>query len=91
MPDTPHQPDGEPAFPGCVRNSAKKLTRHPGMTLRDYFAAKAPVTFDVVTLAYGGEPSITQDVDRAAFFAVWAMLQYEYADAMIAAGKGGAA
>lgn len=70
--------NGGPAFPGCVRNSAKKLTRHPGMTLRDYFAGQA--------LA-GWLASFPPDCGVKA--KQCAELAYELADAMIAAGKGG--
>lgn len=70
-----------PAFPV----TAGQQVYATGMTLRDWFAGQAPVTFEVAMLAYGREPHILQDADRAAFFAVWAMLRYDYADAMLAA------
>ncbi|WP_191569165.1 hypothetical protein [Paracoccus yeei] len=77
----PQDSGAAPAFPV----TAGKSVFATGANLRDWFAAHAPITFDVVMLVYGGEPHITQDADRAAFFAVWTMLQYEYADAMLAA------
>lgn len=76
--------DGGAAFP-LHPGIMPDWTASTGMSLRDYFAAQAPITFEVVMLTYGGEPHITQDADRAAFFAVWTMLRYEYADAMLAA------
>ena len=77
----PQDGGAAPAFPVTAGNNVFAT----GANLRDWFAAQAPITFEVVMLTYGGEPHITQDVDRAAFFAVWAMLRYEYADAMLAA------
>lgn len=70
-----------PAFPITAGNQVYAQ----GMSLRDWFAGQSPVTFDVVIRVYGGEPHLTTDADRAAFFAVWTMLQYEYADAMLEA------
>ena len=77
----PQDGGAAPAFPVTAGNNVFAT----GANLRDWFAAQAPITFEFVMLAYGGEPHITQDADRAAFFAVWTMLQYEYADAMLAA------
>jgi hypothetical protein len=54
-----------------------------GMTLRDYFAAHAPVTLEDVM-----EFGFTRDGGRKGrenFMVMWAKLRYEYADAMIAA------
>lgn len=55
------------------------------VTLRDHFAVKAPIDFNVVCRAWGGDdPNLLEDKTRAAFFAVWALLRYEWADAMLA-------
>lgn len=70
--------NGGPAFPGCVRNSAKKLTRHPGMTLRDYFAGQA-----LTGWLASFPPDYGVNAEQCA------ELAYELADAMIAARKGG--
>lgn len=57
-----------------------------GMTLRDYFAAKAPVAFGMAVAVWGDDQlALHDDRTRAAFLAVWAMLHYEWADAMLAA------
>jgi hypothetical protein len=51
-------------------------------TLRDFIAIDAPIDYEVVKTAYGTSiPS--NDIDRAAFFAAWALLRYEFADAML--------
>ena len=69
------------------------LNAPPGrehMSLRDYFAAHAPITLEDV-LAVGGWRDATvlqEDVGRAAVFAVWSGLRYEYADQMLEARKG---
>lgn len=59
-----------PAFPtiGDVSYNPTFLTEH-GMTLRDYFAAKALRTFDLGNLA--------------AYYKDYAILAYEMADAML--------
>ena len=52
------------------------------IALRDYFAARAPITYDEVVRIYGcAMPN--DDVGRASFMTVWALLRYEYADAML--------
>jgi hypothetical protein len=59
---------------------------HPGITTREYLAAHAPVDLACAVTSYGA--SFPQDdKGRAAFFAVWSMLRYEYADAMLSEGK----
>ena len=76
--------NGGPAFPGCVRNSAKKLTRHPGMTLRDYFAGQALT--GIMGPNYDWFTSGTEKGSRTHEAASFA---YSLADAMIAAREGG--
>jgi hypothetical protein len=56
------------------------------ISLRDYFAAQAPIDAKMVLAVWGdeslaGPPS--DDRARASFMAVWALLRYEYADAML--------
>ncbi|WP_439604543.1 hypothetical protein [Shinella sp.] len=51
---------------------------------RSYFAAHAPVTFQDAVHCYGSMPNLNDNSERAAFFAVWAFLRAEYADAMTA-------
>lgn len=51
--------------------------------LRDQLAAHAPVDFMAAHQTYGRELNLNSDQERAAFFAVWALLRYEYADAML--------
>jgi hypothetical protein len=59
-----------------------------GMSLRDYFAAHSPITWEVAAMVYGGrqivQDRISKDGDRVAIFSVWTLMNYEYADAMIA-------
>lgn len=45
--------------------------------------ALSPVTYEVACQAFGCEPNLTNDRDRASFFAVWAMLRVEFADAVV--------
>lgn len=55
-----------------------------GMTLRDYFAAKAPITFEQVKQIYGDDdPDMQNDMVRATVYSIWALARYEYADAML--------
>jgi hypothetical protein len=60
-----------------------------GMSLRDYLAARAPIDFTFAMRVFGwsddnGPSHLTHDADRASFMSVWALLRYEYADAMMA-------
>lgn len=52
------------------------------MTKLDEFAKSSPIDFGVVCKINGGEPDLTDDVKRAAFFALWATANYEFAKAM---------
>lgn len=55
-----------------------------GMTLRDYFAAHAPVELGTVLKVYGDENAdLFLDNVRASYMAILAMVRYEYADAML--------
>lgn len=56
------------------------------MTRRAYYAAHAPITLETVCLAFGSDPKLTElgrDATRASFMAVWALMRFEYADAML--------
>lgn len=48
-------------------------------------AALSPVTYDIAVKAFGQDPDLCDDVARAAFFSVWALLKCEFADAMVEA------
>lgn len=81
---------GGPAFP--IETTATPYA--PGMTMRDWFAGQAPVTILDAAHACGFtdlEEAMRTDAQRVTVFAVMAMMRWEYADAMIAARKGGAA
>jgi hypothetical protein len=70
----------DPEFPGLRRAQLVG-----GMTRRQYLAAHAPITYDMVVNAGGGTwPSLLDNVSRGGFFAIWACLAYEWADAMLA-------
>lgn len=64
-----------------------------GMTLRDWFAGQAPVTISdaAEVCGWSGEFPINMncDAERATLWVVMTMLRYDYADAMLAARKGG--
>lgn len=51
---------------------------------REHLMLHAPITYEMAAKAYGHEPFINLDPERAAFFAVWAFLAAEWADAMLA-------
>lgn len=64
-----------------------------GMSLRDWFAATAPVDLRGALLACGFTDSqigLMSGENRAVVFAVMSVMRYEYADAMLSARKGGA-
>ncbi|MBS7703283.1 hypothetical protein [Chelatococcus asaccharovorans] len=85
------KPDGGPVFPseqGQTPDGAWNQTYCQGMCLRDYYAAHAPVDYLAAMAVHGGRPNLNNDQERAAFFAVWALMRYEYADAMIAEAHG---
>lgn len=75
-----------PAFPEQAMGS----DGHPeaafegGLRRLDYFAAHAPVSYEMALAVYGSSEAPTSDTERAAFFAVWALLRREYASAMVA-------
>lgn len=76
--------DGGPAFPTESEGQTGNTTwRHEGMTLRDYFAAHAPVGFDETRFVarMAGETGITGEL----LLATLVELRYAYADAMLKA------
>lgn len=55
---------------------------------RDDLAQEAPVSFAMAAQVFGNaDPDLRDPEQRAGFFALWAKLSYEWADAFIAAGK----
>lgn len=88
--------DGGPAFPGTVwRNVIGDSPLDPvhqanGMSLRDYFAAHAPMQFSsydierVAALAGLQAPKTIED-EREFYPMAEAILRYRYADAMLKA------
>lgn len=88
--------NGGQAFPSHpILYSSADQHEAQGMSLRDWFAGQAPVTMQDAALACGWadlrDGSTCSDSNRATIWAVMSMLRYEYADAMLAARKGGAA
>jgi hypothetical protein len=61
----------------------REALAYHGMSLRDYFAANAPVSFDDVMRFSGRVLTPVGAEDRAIFMSVWTKLRYEYADAMM--------
>lgn len=53
------------------------------MTYRDALAKDAPITIELVEKVWLGEIDWSNDNTRTCVFAVWALLRYEWADAMI--------
>jgi len=82
--------DGGPAFPSPEQqftDGVMVVGRQGayGMSLRDYFAATAPITMAEVVQYYRRYPHLNVDVEREAFLSLMADLRYQYADAMLAA------
>lgn len=82
--------DGGPAFarPAAWFNGTTMSRSQDGMTLRDYFAAKAPITVDDAMVAAGADSSCIGTLPRAKrieVLEVLAAMRLEYADAMLAA------
>ncbi|MDF3606292.1 hypothetical protein PE067_09190 [Paracoccus sp. DMF-8] len=76
--------DGGAAFPGCVRENRNKLTRNPGMSLRDYAAIEfmASLLSSQESLSNISKLSRQEGVTASRYLA---LAGYEYADALIAA------
>lgn len=84
--------DGGPAFPHKERvrdtaayPGAEYFDRyHDGMTLRDYFAADAPIKLgDAIAVEYQANIPHMSDAEILQVFATLARLRYQYADAML--------
>lgn len=60
-----------------------------GMSLRDYYAAHAPISMDDAAIACGwrdlNDAGATQGDARTTIWAVMTLMRYEYADAMLGA------
>lgn len=91
--DMNQKSDGGPAFPGQIPtgNDPRSGNYVEGMTLRDYFAAKAltGITSNDACMKEAMQMSVTGNMDRPVRDAV-ADIAYRYADAMLAARKAGA-
>lgn len=79
-----------PAFPRTGwRNEGgdypETIMHQNGMTLRDYLAAHAPISFEEACGIQGRAPDRRSPEVMADFLAQWSRLRYEYADAMLAA------
>lgn len=79
--------DGSPAFACAAENG-----QQPGMSLREYYAAHAPISLRDAVEAFGEDPdhlsSLQDDSIRVGVFEMLAALRLEYADAMILAENG---
>ena len=78
--------DGGPAFPEQGLSglpNGEFIHGRSGMSLKDYFMAHAPVTFEMAIQAYGATPNLCADMERRCFFAVWCLLRKEYAEQML--------
>ena len=53
------------------------------MDVHEMLAMKAPITFEIACKAWGDDPNLCDDSTRKCFFAVWALLCFEWADAMV--------
>ncbi len=77
---------GGPAFPAGIKvpngDGTEMAIYHHGMTMRDYFAAKAMERVDWYLVDYGGNTSETLDRRMSAEQAAWC---YAVADAMLKA------
>lgn len=71
------KPENPPAFPATGEGVRNPLYGQPGMTLRDYFAAKA------MAAALDSTPRL-HEVDTTAMFRAVASVSYAAADAMLA-------
>ena len=96
---TPPKDDGGPAFPSQItaedRNGTPIVTVFKGMTLRDYFASKAPglpsqLAEWALEAADVTNPDKSDREKSKVILNIVAEWNYMYADAMLAARKGGA-
>lgn len=89
--------DGGPAFPFPSDDGPGQFQPSRGMTLRDWFASQCPLTVQEAWGIWTSRESlpflrtVASANERAPFFEYFAMLRFEYADAMLAErAKGGA-
>jgi len=66
-----------PAMRELVRLRAELETERMRLVM------KAPITFEIACKAWGDVPSLCDDSVRKCFFAVWALLCFEWAEAMV--------
>jgi hypothetical protein len=84
------EPDGGPAFPRDDYYDEKRYGQSDGMSLRDYFAAKA-MQAEIVTSCSDATPKAAQDLVNAALLSGQTVLQriafnaYRMADEMLKA------
>jgi hypothetical protein len=81
--------DGGPVFPTTEAHGFNQ--GEPGITARDYFAAKAPISVADALIACAvdtGSIGTLPRAQRVTVLAVLAEMRLEYADAMIAARAG---
>lgn len=72
----------KPAFPVPSPATSRGMTHH------EYLVAHAPITPSLVNSIWGEDnPDLSSDQARVCYFAVWALLAHEWADAMIAHAK----
>lgn len=76
--------DGGPAFPGTRGAEGYALVVTSGMTLRDYFAAKAMAGLLPTAMTYSDQLERTGNGERA-LDEFMAAMAYRYADAMLKA------
>lgn len=85
MADKPENPipGGPFAFPWVTESISQMC---PGMSLRDWFAATAPITLQIAAEASGlfSLMDIDDERTRKDVLAAAASLRYQYADAMLA-------
>ncbi len=87
MTHAPQTPENPFAFPDALSRE------HFGMTLRDYFAARAPISMTEYARHYLAEIDDPNDpfildhtmLNNPEFLALWAGHRYAYADAMLKA------
>lgn len=54
------------------------------MDVHEMLAMKAPITFEIACKAWGDENvNLCDDSTRKCFFAVWALMCFEWAEAMV--------
>lgn len=84
--------NGGPAFPvqeSIISGSTSDVPASSGMSLRDYFAAKAmPIAKELVEESESGLDSEQSEIVRKNYLTLLSTIAYRLADAMIAAREG---